>query len=219
MESGKANDLSLERQISRMPPEARKKELLAKAIEYFSEEGFDGGTRELAKRIGITQPLIYRYFPSKEDLINEVYQAVYLSQWKDDWTALLRNRDLPLRERLTAFYHDYTGAIFNRAWMRIFFFAGLKGLDINTRYLNRVIDNLLIPICQEARASVGLAHDAPVAAAELDLVWLMHGAVFYQGIRRHIYQLPGEVDYDRAAATAIEMYLGTVEGVARAAVP
>jgi AcrR family transcriptional regulator len=92
--------LSADRHFSRMPPEARKKELLAKAIEYFSEEGFDGGTRALAKRIGITQPLIYRYFTSKEDLINEVYQAVYLAQWKDEWTELLRRRDLPLRDNI-----------------------------------------------------------------------------------------------------------------------
>lgn len=206
-------DLSLDRQISRMPPEARKKELLLKAIEYFSEEGFDGGTRALAKRIGITQPLIYRYFPSKEDLINEVYQAVYLAQWKDGWTELLRRRDLALRDRLTAFYHDYTRAIFNRPWMRIFFFAGLKGLDINTRYINRVIENLLIPICHEARATFRLEHDAPVTAAELDLVWLMHGTIFYQGIREHIYLLPGQIDHDRSAATAIDMYLGVAASV------
>ena len=154
METPNPEALSADRHISRMPPEARKKELLAKAIEYFSEEGFDGGTRALAKRIGITQPLIYRYFTSKEDLINEVYQAVYLAQWKDEWTELLRRRDLPLRDRLTAFYQDYTRAIFNRPWMRIFFFAGLKGLDINTRYINRVIDHLLIPICEEARAAI-----------------------------------------------------------------
>jgi AcrR family transcriptional regulator len=210
--------LSADRHISRMPPEARKKELLAKAIEYFSEEGFDGGTRALAKRIGITQPLIYRYFTSKEDLINEVYQAVYLAQWKDEWTELLRRRDLPLRDRLTAFYQDYTRAIFNRPWMRIFFFAGLKGLDINTRYINRVIDHLLIPICEEARAAVGLAHDGPVTAAELDLVWLMHGTIFYQGIREHIYQLPGRIDHDRSAATAIDMYLGVAESVIRSSI-
>lgn len=196
------------RRTVRMSPKARKDELLARAIEFFSEEGFDGGTRALAKRIGITQPLIYRYFPSKDDLINEVYNAVYMAQWKDSWTTMLGDRSLPLHDRLTAFYRDYSRTIFNRTWMRIFFFAGLKGLDINTRYINRVISNLLVPICLEARASLGLASDAPVAPRELELVWLMHGAIFYQGIREHVYGLPGLIDHDRLVETAIKMYLG-----------
>jgi AcrR family transcriptional regulator len=196
------------RRNTRMPPEARKSELLARAIEFFSEEGFDGGTRALARRIGITQPLIYRYFPSKEDLINEVYNAVYVSQWKDDWTRRLGDRSRSLEARLTAFYRDYSRTIFNRTWMRIFFFAGLKGLDINTRYINRVISNLLVPICMESRANLGLSSDRPVTAEELELVWLMHGAIFYQGIRQHVYGLPGHIDHDRSADTAIKMYLG-----------
>jgi AcrR family transcriptional regulator len=196
------------RRSVRMPPEARKTELLTRAIEFFSEEGFDGGTRALAQRIGITQPLIYRYFPSKEDLINEVYNAVYVSQWKDDWTTRLVDRSLPLQQRLTEFYRDYAHTIFNRTWMRIFFFAGLKGLDINTRYINRVISNLLVPICIEARANLGLPTDTPVTTEELDLVWLMHGAIFYQGIREHVYGLPGQIDHDRSAQAAIKMYLG-----------
>jgi AcrR family transcriptional regulator len=200
-----------------MPPDARKNEVLARAIEFFSEEGFDGGTRALANRIGITQPLIYRYFPSKEDLINEVYNAVYLSQWKEDWTAQLGDRSIPLPDRLAAFYHDYSRTIFNRTWMRIFFFAGLKGLDINTRYINRVISNLLVPICIEARAHSGFPDGPEVTPEELDLVWLMHGGIFYQGIREHIYGLPGRIDIDRLAGTAIAMYLGAAPATIAAA--
>jgi AcrR family transcriptional regulator len=198
---------------SRKPPEARKAELLAQAIAYFSEEGFDGGTRELARRIGITQPLIYRYFPSKDDLINEVYRAVYLSQWKDGWTEGLRDRSRPLRDRLLAFYADYTATIFNRTWMRIFFFAGLKGLDINTRYIGRVVSHLLTPICREARAMAGADPDGPITQAEIELAWTMHGAVFYQGIREHIYGLPDSIDYAAASRVAVEMYLRAVPDI------
>jgi AcrR family transcriptional regulator len=205
------DDAAAGRRSVRMPPEQRKRALLEQAIAYFSEEGFDVGTRELAKRMGITQPLIYRYFPSKEDLINEVYRAVYLAQWQDGWTLALRRRDVDFAERLTAFYRDYTRAIFNRPWMRIFFFAALKGLDINTRYIERVVTHLLVPIAEEARAAFGLAADRPVTTAELDLVWTMHGAIFYQGIREHVYQLPGAIDHDRSAAIAIAMYLGCAE--------
>ncbi|MDP2330322.1 MAG: helix-turn-helix domain-containing protein, partial [Reyranella sp.] len=62
----------------RLSPDDRRREFVAKATEFFSEEGFDGGTRDLARRLGVTQPLLYRYFPSKDDLIKEVYRTVYL---------------------------------------------------------------------------------------------------------------------------------------------
>jgi len=203
------------RRTTRMLPVERKKELLARAIEYFSEAGFDGGTRALAQRIGITQPLIYRYFPSKDDLINEVYNSVYVAQWKDSWTVQLGDRDLTLQRRLTEFYHDYAQVVFNRTWMRIFFFAGLKGLDINTRYIERVVNNLLVPICRECRAHLGVLSDAAITEAELELVWLMHGAIFYQGIREHVYGMSAKIDHDRSARSAIDMYLS----LAKEAIP
>ena len=191
----------------RMSPEDRKRSLLLKAVEYFSEEGFDGGTRGLARQMGITQPLIYRYFPSKDDLINEVYRLVYVSQWQDEWGLILRDRNTPLRNRLLAFYASYTRAVFRRPWMRIFFFSGLRGLDINKRYMQRVIDNLLIPIAEEVRAHLGIESDKPITEAELDLVLMMHGAIFYQGIRSHIYRIARSSDHADLVRIGVDMML------------
>ncbi len=209
------------RRTARMAPEDRKKGLVDKAADFFSEEGFDAGTRQLARQIGVTQPLIYRYFASKEDLINAVYRRVYLGQWQESWQAGLRDRSQPLRARLLAFYCTYTPVVFNRRWMRIFFFAGLKGLDINTRYLARVREELLIPICEEMRLELGIVSTLPITRAESELVWLMHGMIFYQGIREQIYRSVQAVDYDFAVNTAIDMYLQkaptlVAEAVARA---
>ena len=49
----------------------REKVILESAIRFFAEHGFEGQTRELAKRIGITHSAIYRHFPSKEALYDE----------------------------------------------------------------------------------------------------------------------------------------------------
>jgi AcrR family transcriptional regulator len=196
-----------------MAPEARRKHLVEKAADFFSDEGFDAGTRQLARQLGVTQPLIYRYFSSKEELINAVYRKVYLDQWQDGWAATLRDRSRPMHDRLDAFYKSYAPAIFNRRWMRIFFFAGLKGLDINRRYLQTIAERLLLPICEEMRAELGHATDAPISQSEQELVWLMHGMVFYQGLRQHIYRSVEHVDYDFVVAAAIEMYLSRAPGV------
>ena len=50
----------------RLSPTVREQQIVDEAIQFFAEVGFGGRTRELAKRIGITQPLLYRYFPTKE---------------------------------------------------------------------------------------------------------------------------------------------------------
>ena len=64
----------------RRPSGERRQEFIEKAIDFFAEEGFESSTRGLAKRLGVTQPLLYRYFHSKEDLISEVYDAVYVNR-------------------------------------------------------------------------------------------------------------------------------------------
>ncbi len=195
------------RTAKRMSPEERKSALIEKATEFFSEEGFEAGTRELARQLGITQPLIYRYFASKEDLINEVYHKVYIDQWQDEWVDMLRDRSVPMRARLKTFYHSYTATIFNRRWMRIFFFAALKGLDINQRYIERVRRSLLIPICEEMRAELGRDDSTPVTDTELENVWLMHGMIFYQGIRKHVYCSVQEIDMAFVIDTGVDMYV------------
>ena len=45
--------------------EARERQIVEGAVAYFAEVGLDGQTRELARRLGITQPLLFRYFPTK----------------------------------------------------------------------------------------------------------------------------------------------------------
>jgi len=88
----------------RLSSDDRRKEIVAKATEFFAEEGFGGGTRALARRLGVTQPLLYRYFPSKDDLIKEVYRTVYLDPLEIGWEKLLCDRSRPLRDRLQEFY-------------------------------------------------------------------------------------------------------------------
>ena len=90
----------------RLSPDDRRKEFVAKATEFFADEGFDGGTRDLARRLGVTQPLLYRYFPSKDELIKEVYRTVYLEPLDTGWEKLLADRSRPLRDRLREFYNS-----------------------------------------------------------------------------------------------------------------
>ena len=91
----------------RLSPEARERQIIDGAIAFFAEVGLSGQTRELAQRLGVTQPLIYRYFPTKQDLIDRVYEEVFVGRWRAEWTDLIGDRARPLRDRLIAFYQVY----------------------------------------------------------------------------------------------------------------
>ena len=198
----------------RLSPDDRRREFVAKATEFFSEEGFGGGTRALARRLGVTQPLLYRYFPSKDDLIKEVYRTVYLDPLETDWEKRLTDRFRPLHDRLLEFYRAYTDAIFTRKWLRIYLYAGLKGLDINRWYVGMVKDKILTRIIRECRHEVGLAVQSKPSAAELELAWVFHGGIFYYGVRKYIYESPVLEDKERIIADALDVFLA---GFARVA--
>ncbi|HST95288.1 MAG TPA: TetR/AcrR family transcriptional regulator [Microvirga sp.] len=197
---------------TRLSPDQRRRDFIRKATELFSEEGFDGGTRELARKLGVTQPLLYRYFPSKEELIREVYRTVYIDRWKDEWDGLLADRSRPIRVRLEEFYRDYTDTIFTREWMRIYLFSGLKGFDLNRWYVGMIQDRILAKIVEEYRHEAGLPPQSPPAPAELELAWVLHSGIFYYGVRKHIYESPVLEDKDRVIANALDVFL---EGISR----
>src|SRR5258708_33035336 len=87
----------------RLSPEDRRQEFVSKATEFFSEEGFGGGTRDLARRLGVTQPLLYRYFPSEDDLIKEGYPPVYLEPLDTCWDKRVADPATPDPDRLQEF--------------------------------------------------------------------------------------------------------------------
>ena len=191
----------------RLSPDERRAEFVRKATEFFADEGFDGGTRELARRLGVTQPLLYRYFPSKDDLIREVYRKVYLEPLESGWDKGLSDRSRPIRERLQQFYESYTDIIFTRTWLRIYLFSGLKGLDINRDYVSVVRDKILTRIVRECRHAMGLPAQARPSAAELERAWIFHGGIFYYGIRKFVYESEVLEDKAKMIADAIDLYL------------
>ena len=50
--------------------------IFAAALKAFSEQGVDGvAVPEISRRAGVATGTIYRYFPSKEALVNELYRS------------------------------------------------------------------------------------------------------------------------------------------------
>ena len=198
-----AADIRPRRRNMRAPE--REQAILNEAIRFFAEHGFEGQTRELAKRMGITHSAIYRHFPSKEALIERVYQHVYLSRWQASWAPLIADRSRPLETRLTQFYLDYVARVFDHDWVRIFVFSGLRAVDITGRYLDIVRREIIEPACLELRAELGLpgAAEQPLTERETEMFWGLHGRIFYIAIRRYVYQTPTPHRLDDIVADAV----------------
>ncbi|MEG3619263.1 TetR/AcrR family transcriptional regulator [Magnetovibrio sp. PR-2] len=201
----------------RMEREEREAHIVEEAIQFFAENGFEGKTRDLADRIGITQPLLYRYFPSKESLIERVYEEVYVSRWDTNWETMVVDRDRPLQDRLTQFYKEYAKAVYDYVWVRIFVFSGLRGIDINNRYLGHLRSRYLEPVCLELRHAYGLpdASEVPISDEEVEHVWSLHGMFFYRGIRHFVYGLPITEDVDGAIDNEVRTFLNGAHDTVR----
>ena len=56
----------------------RAAEILAAGREVFMEKGFErASVSEIASRVGVVEGLVYSYFPTKRDLLNQVLRGMY----------------------------------------------------------------------------------------------------------------------------------------------
>ncbi|WP_419760381.1 TetR/AcrR family transcriptional regulator [Acidisoma sp.] len=194
----------------RMTRSDREAQIVRGAIAFFADEGLGGNTRELAERLNITQPLIYKYFPTKNDLIERVFQEVFFDRFDPRWSDLITDGSRPIIDRLKQFYREYSQATYTYEWIRLYMSAALMGRDLNARYIGQVEQRILLPLCGEIRIYCGLpGHSViPISRTELDHVWIFHGGFFYYAMRKHIYHVVTTEDFDvlveRAATTMLE---------------
>jgi AcrR family transcriptional regulator len=201
--------------MKRLTAAEREQQIVAEAARFFAEVGFTGQTRELAQRLGITQPLLYRYFPTKQDLIKRVHKDVFFKRVDAQWTKLLADRTRPLEERLVDFYGHYAAATYSYEWIRLYLFSALMGNDLNRRYIRVVEEKILKPICAELRHHCGAPGPAaaPISEAELEHVWVMHGGIFYYAVRKYVYHSRVAKDHAAVIRRAVKAMLASVKAV------
>lgn len=100
---------------------------------------------------------------------------------------MIGDRETPLAARLTRMYRIYVTEVLTSEWVRIFLYSGLKGSLFNRRYIDLIGKQLIEPICLE------IEHDNPgvdLTRRQLrDLVWGLHGSIFYIGVRKWVYDV------------------------------
>ena len=190
---------------TRLSPEARRAIILDAAVEFFAERGFGAQTRELAKRLDISEPLIYRYFPSKDALIDCVFEKVIESRWDPAWATLLQDRGVDLRTRLVDFYELYLDAIDDGIWIRIVMYSSLDGLDMTRNYITDHVDGVIGIIATETAVSTGADH-----GIDREQVWHMQSSLIYYLVRKHIHLTAVPPDRSGFIAMLVDAFLDAV---------
>jgi AcrR family transcriptional regulator len=171
----------------RMSVTERERCIVDGAITFFSEHGFDAQMRELAAAIGVTHTLVYHYFPTKQALVDRVYQEVFTGRWKSEWEALLDDPALEVEDKMVRFYADYARTVLTREFVRILIFSGLTDRSITDRFFDMLGKRLFPRLIRETRRYRGVSSRARPTAREYELLMGLHGGVFYGGMRWFVY--------------------------------
>jgi AcrR family transcriptional regulator len=171
----------------RLSPQDRERQIVAGAIEFFSRRGLDAQIRDLAKEIGMAHTLLYHYFPTKQALIDRVYEELFIGRWDPHWEALLDGSLAP-EEKLCALYESYLSVILTPEWIRIIVGSGLSDGVIPQRYFELMRERFFPRVIRETRKAIGIRSKAKPSLREHALLMGLHGGLIYSmGIWPHVY--------------------------------
>src|ERR1039458_7813750 len=82
----------------RLPASDRRRQLVETALDFFSRKGFSGTTtKEIAAAAGVTEAIIFRHFPTKQDLYNAVlyhhHESCQLGECIAQWKSCMDRND------------------------------------------------------------------------------------------------------------------------------
>ncbi|MGE5171560.1 MAG: TetR/AcrR family transcriptional regulator [Rudaea sp.] len=190
----------------RLPHAERRAQILAKAADLFAEYGLTAQTRALADACGVSQRLLYRFFPTKAALVDEVYKSEIVGPFRAAWFVQLADRSRTMEDRLTAFYREYYAGVLKRRWLRLFLYASLAEVDMAPHYIAEIITRMLELIMAEAAHERGLRLPRDKTRCH-ELAWTLHGAVSHLAIRRHVYRSDNPVPVDDVIAMYVRGFL------------
>ena len=175
----------------RLDAQARERQIVEGATDFFARRGLDAQMRELAAELGIAHTLLYHYFPTKRQLIERVYEDTIAGRWNPHWEVLLDQPRRPAQDKLHDFYRAYLCAILTPEWLRILVLSGLSDSLIPNRYFALLRAKLFPRLLREVRRHAGSRSRAAATAREEALLTSFHGGLVYHlGIWPLIYQQP-----------------------------
>lgn len=157
----------------------RRKKLLTAALELFSRQGYRGTTtREIARRAGVSEALLFRHFPNKEDLYWSVLEEqCAVSTGRQNLDTLFR-----AGQDDTATFAAIAGDLLTRNFSdsrlyRLLLFCALEDHELSHRFFRRYIWDYYTGVAEHIRRRIaeGAFRDVdPMLAARAFIGMVLH---------------------------------------------
>ena len=178
----------------RISGKARREGIITSAASLFAEKGFNGTkTREIAARAGVSEALIFKHFPSKEDL----YAAI-LAEESPVPALLDRVKNLAEKRKDVEVFqliaNTIVGGAPDQELMRLILFSALEGHDLSDMFFQnhiRVFYDFLAGYIQQ-RIDEGVFQPLPPLIAARSFM----GMLIYHRLLRVLFhaQLPHTIE-------------------------
>jgi AcrR family transcriptional regulator len=186
----------------RLAAEERRAMIAAAATELFAERGYRGTSiDEIARRSGVTPPVVYDHFASKQALYRELLEG-HFSDLREVWQERFAVAEGPLRERVAGSFDAWFAYIETHPFAGRMLFRDTTGdpeiAAMHAEVAARSRDAVL-PLASAEPALLGFA--GADAGASLEMLWVVLRGVL-QGLAIWWVDHPG-VPREQVVATAM----------------
>jgi len=192
----------------------RRSQILAAALEVFAEQGFHATpTRELARRAGVSEALVFQHFPTKEDLIRAILEHVGF----EERIQFMESHLAPMqpRQALKAIAeHLLTNLRERPDIFRVVFFGIMETPHLAREFYQKFLSRLLaLETRLFERAFAERPGGLPAASVDPAIVARsFHGSLIFYNLAGAIVRVEPLPSDPRATAEAIvNIYLPEVE--------
>ncbi len=194
----------------RVSAQDRRHQILELATELFARQGYEGTTtRQLAKLAGVNEAIIFRHFPSKQELYWEVIEQ----------QCAMRGGRAQLRQRLAAerserqIFVEIAREMLarNRVLMRLLLFSALEKHQLSERFFRTHVAQYYEVLAEYIRKGIDQGHfrsTDPMLAARGFLGMLVYHFQIQELFGGKEYQ---DFDRQRVAETYVDIWLQGME--------
>ena len=182
----------------------RRSQILAAAMELFSERGFHGArTRELARRAGVSEALLFRHFPTKEALIRAI-----LANVTDRYLRMeAKIRGAPPREALISLADLVLSSLLeNPAVFRVVFFGVMEKPQFAREFYRSFLSRMLTLEARLFRRAFADGKRTSIPASRVDprvVARSFHGSLLFYNVAGAIVRIEPLPKNPRALAESI----------------
>jgi AcrR family transcriptional regulator len=193
------------RKTMRVSSQERQASLIASASALFAAKGFNGTTtKEIAKAAGISEALVFKYFPTKRALYAAILkEKVTVSELLEAVEEAAKKRDDRLVFTLIASYRIRPGV--DPTLLRLLLFSALEGHELSDMFFgkqHKVFYDHLATYIQTRIQERAFRKVDPLLAARAFIGMVVHHRLLHE-----IFHVPMHRSHEETVATYVELFL------------